>query len=72
MMFSCEIDFFFFFINDEGSTDFFALNHYTTRLCTTGKISSPYTFDHDVNVKVETDPNWTTCKADWLKVRLLY
>ncbi|KAK7789047.1 hypothetical protein R5R35_010546 [Gryllus longicercus] len=51
-----------------GTADFFALNHYTTRLVTSGEEGEIPSKEHDTGVISKVDPSWPSSASKWLKV----
>ncbi|XP_054261940.1 myrosinase 1 [Macrosteles quadrilineatus] len=52
----------------KGSSDFFGLNHYTSRLATSGLIDLDPSMLRDSGALDSFDPSWKTGKSPWLKV----
>lgn len=54
----------------KGAFDYFALNHYSTSLCTTGYVPDEKnkTFQKDMNVITSYDTEWPVSYAPWLRV----
>ncbi|KAK7580156.1 hypothetical protein V9T40_000785 [Parthenolecanium corni] len=54
----------------KGSFDFFAINHYTSRLCSPGypPDRKGTTYNKDMDVKMEVSPFWFSTSIPWLKV----
>ncbi|KAL1138328.1 hypothetical protein AAG570_008392 [Ranatra chinensis] len=61
------------FTNEEiefikGTYDFIGINHYTSRLCTTGSEGENPSRSRDTKVKTSVDPNWPPTGVSWNKV----
>lgn len=54
-----------------GSFDFFAVNHYTSYICSAGKQVFKNSFEKDMDVTLEVDPDWPCSHANWLKVNII-
>lgn len=52
----------------KGSSDFFGLNHYTSRYATPGETGEIPSFLRDMAVIKTVDPKWPGSASDWLKV----
>uniref|UniRef100_A0A1B6GR40 Beta-glucosidase n=1 Tax=Cuerna arida TaxID=1464854 RepID=A0A1B6GR40_9HEMI len=52
----------------KGSSDFFGLNHYTSRYTTSGSEGLEPSLIWDSGSVVSYDPSWKTAKSAWLKV----
>ncbi|BES93783.1 glycoside hydrolases [Nesidiocoris tenuis] len=62
-----------YFTKDEieeirGTYDFFALNHYSSRLCTSGKTGPTPSWSRDSNVVTSFNDSWPPSQSSWLKV----
>ncbi len=53
-----------------GTYDFLSMNHYTSRLCTSGRDLRAKARYQDANFLAHEDKNWETGQVVWLKVRL--
>lgn len=51
-----------------GSSDFFGLNHYTSRYTTSGLEGPEPSLLRDSGTVSSFDPTWKTGKSPWLKV----
>jgi len=51
-----------------GSSDFFGLNHYTSRYATSGLEGPDPSLESDAGALSSCDPSWKTGKSPWLKV----
>uniref|UniRef100_A0A146L9N2 beta-glucosidase n=1 Tax=Lygus hesperus TaxID=30085 RepID=A0A146L9N2_LYGHE len=51
-----------------GTFDFFALNHYTSKMCTTGKQGRSPSWHRDTEVETYSDQSWPSSQSSWLKV----
>lgn len=54
-----------------GTSDFFALNHYTTHIAELGEAGFIPSLKHDSGVVITKDPTWKTAKSVWLHVSIL-
>lgn len=61
----CELPFDLF---DLGTYDFLAMNHYTSRLCTSGLDPKAKARYRDANFVDYIDESWPSSNAVWLKV----
>lgn len=51
-----------------GTSDYLTMNHYTSRLCTSGIDPTAKVRFQDANFISHIDENWPSCQAVWLKV----
>ncbi|KAF6205529.1 hypothetical protein GE061_019702 [Apolygus lucorum] len=51
-----------------GTFDFFALNHYSSRMCTNGKRGQSPSWSRDMEVYAYFNASWPPSQSSWLKV----